>query len=64
MSNFGSAVALRKNDEANWLLFQFQQACTSILEKPENRRGPFVITDDDIRMKVTVGPNLPLTLSD
>ena len=49
MSSYGGAAVLRKPENGNWLFSQFQQACSSVLQKPSTRRGPFIISDEDLK---------------
>jgi hypothetical protein len=47
------AIAREENNEAKWLVSQFQQVCLSLLERPYVRRGPFSIGDDVLRAATT-----------
>lgn len=48
MSGYAGAVSNRKSDEPNWLFAQFAQACLSLRDRSVTRRGPFIISDEEL----------------
>lgn len=48
MSGYAGAVSNRKSDETDWLFVQFAQACMSLRDRSINRRGPFLISDEEL----------------
>lgn len=53
MSSYGGSAAIQKPKDGNWLHSQFQQACASVLQQPPKRRGPFLIDDKDLDVRIS-----------
>jgi hypothetical protein len=57
MSSYAGAVSDRNSDHANWLFSVFSQACFSLQERSATRRGPFIISDEELSSSVNENPS-------
>jgi hypothetical protein len=44
-----SGSAIHPSNQPDWLDEQLKRVCRNLLQRPQGRRGPFIISDTDLR---------------